>query len=465
MYNISYTPKMEVILMKFCEHCGAKVSDDARFCSGCGAPCAPGVGAPYHPGVAATSGEETLMGKLTSTVNAFAGGEGAVIPPLREIFSETFRKHTNEEAEEIFICGTKSTTPELTLADTVWPKPWLYGRIMLAFLVAFIAMHLASSLANGGNAIIGVIILGAFTVPVGTMVFFFELNTPRNISFYNLLKVFLVGGCASLLFTLLLFNVFDYTGDDAYIAAIVIGIVEEIGKAGIVAYFIAKEKNIKYYFSGLLIGAAVGAGFAAFESAAYALNVLSAYGSYDAMIENIFLRGVLAPGGHVVWAAMEGYAFMLAKGDRPLNSSCLQQASFWKVVIMPVAMHSVWDMFAAYLWVLFGLVALSWVVIFVIINNCLKQLGRVLAMGTAEPTYAAEPPVYAKPTYAAAPPVYEAPVYTPPEPRTYHSYAPPVREPAPEPVRYTYSEPAAEAQKKPEPEQTSSWGMSPAGDL
>lgn len=404
--------------MKFCTRCGSQLLENSAFCTVCGTPISAGNQnrqyaqprnyaqqpayrqAPYQnpqyadpryanyeyaqPGYQepqAPRPSVNILDWLTGRVNHFAGGEGAVRPPIRELFSETFQKHTQEQAEEIFACGTSATTPRLSAVDTLWPRPWLYARILTALALAFFMLYICTFNFQNPNTIPGVIMLGAFMVPVSVMVFFFELNTPRNVSFYTVLKIFLVGGCASLLLTLLLFDLIP-TGETAYGNAIMVGIIEELGKLGIVAWFLSKEKNAKYHINGLLIGAAVGAGFAAFESAGYAFRIYAGQG-LENMIENIFLRAVLAPGGHVVWAAMSGYAIMVSRkyaGASPVGF--LSQSRFWAIFWMPVAMHAVWDMpidFGREVYLVhILLVLLSWVVIFVLIANSLSQLGRVL---------------------------------------------------------------------------------------
>ncbi len=331
---------------------------------------------------------ENLFNMITGSVNRMTGGTGGTVrPPLRKIFSKVFVKHSRAEAEEIFICGTAKTTPVLSNSDTAWPQPWLYTRILLAFAAAFFMMYICGQNLQNENALPGVIFLGAFMVPIATFVFFFELNTPKNVSFFTALKIFMVGGCASLLLSLFLFEIVQVRELD-YMGAILVGIVEEVGKLGIVAFFIFREKNAKYTVNGLLIGAAVGAGFAAFESAGYAFRSLIA-GGYTAMIDNIFLRGVLAPGGHVVWAAMTGYAIMLVKGDAPFSLNFLGKANFWKIFWIPITLHAIWDMPIDFLtniyFVHIVLCLVSWVIIFIIINNCLNQIGQVLQRQEAAP--------------------------------------------------------------------------------
>lgn len=84
--------------------------------------------------------------------------------------------------------------------------------------------------------------IGTLIAPITVLVFFFEMNVPRNISMLKTFKVFLVGGVASLFFTLLLFEIAPSADTSNISGAIVVGIVEEIGKVGICAYL---SVNIK----------------------------------------------------------------------------------------------------------------------------------------------------------------------------------------------------------------------------
>lgn len=364
--------------MKYCVQCGAQLQDEARFCSICGTRC-DGQSSP-QPGTTTAATEGNLFDAFTGTINQLAGGKGAVRPPLRTLFGGTFAKHSKQDAEEIFVCGTEKTTPVLSVEDIDWPRPWLYSRVLLAFVIAFAMLHFCCTYFENLNAFPGVIMVGSFMVPFAALIFFFELNIPKNVTVFTIAKVFLVGGCASLLFTLFLYDVVEVEELD-YAGAILVGIVEELGKLAIVAFFIRQEKETKYASNGLLIGAAVGAGFAAFESAGYAFQNLLLYG-YEDMMDVILLRAVLAPGGHIVWAAMSGYALMMAKGKQPMTINALGATAFWKIFWIPVVLHAVWDMpiefGAEYYLIPIVLTVISWVVIMVLISNCLTQIEKML---------------------------------------------------------------------------------------
>ncbi len=360
--------------MKYCTKCGTQLQDTDIFCYACGT----------KTGEAAAKSEEvkdeSIFNAFTGKINSLAGGKGAVHPPVRTIFSKVFVKHTREESEDIFACGTKKTTPRLSEETIQWPTPWLFARILIAFLAAFLILHICCKKFESLTSFPGLIFTGSFMMPIATLVFFFEMNTPKNISFFTVIKVFLIGGCASLLASLILHGIVEVETLD-YTGAILVGIVEEIAKLVIVAYFIHKEDGVLYYSNGLLLGAAVGAGFAAFESAGYAFTFLFE-GGYDLMLEVIGLRALLAPGGHVAWAAISGYALMLAKGDKKLSAECFVSKTFLQLFIVPVTLHAIWDMpiefGSEYALVQILLCLIVWVVIFITINNSLRQVGEKL---------------------------------------------------------------------------------------
>ena len=314
------------------------------------------------------------------------------------LFTDVFKSHTVEEAEDIFICGTHATTPPPQLVSKEWPRPWLYSRVFLMFTAAFALLWLCCNLFGNPNALPGMIVVGSFTVPLSTMIMFMEVNAWRNISLYKVIQTFLVGGCASLVATLMLFSIVG-SHELNLIGAIVTGIVEEAGKAIIVFWLLSKMKHLSI-LGGLLIGASVGAGFAAFESAGYALQPVLAffqnsgyYAAYgrqldasmmmDAINQSIIIRGFLAPGGHVTWAAISGAALVIAgKAVRRFDTSLLTDNRFLRLFIIPVILHAAWDSpmsnigSSIYL-VPIVLTVIVWIVVMILINMGLAEVERV----------------------------------------------------------------------------------------
>ena len=189
------------------------------------------------------------------------------------------------------------------------------------------------------------------------------------------MKYFIWGGGLSLILAILFFSLEFNTDISTYFGAMMVGLIEEVAKAAIVALFLFKSKKSNYILDGLLIGAAVGAGFAAFETAGYILR----YGlnnGLETMLHVIKLRGFLAPGGHVAWAAIEGAGLMYVKGFEKLDKKHLNDKRFLLICLIPIVLHGVWDMpiNTPYNLLQITLTILAWVVIVYFINLGLKQV-------------------------------------------------------------------------------------------
>lgn len=326
---------------------------------------------------------------ITEKMNVMAGGSGKVDLRLKDLFSAVFKKHEAHESEEIFICGTQYTTPDEDKISSEWPKPWLFSRIFLLLFASFYILLVCYSAFQNTNVIPGIIFIGSCMVPFSVLVFFFEVNAPRNISIFETIKIFFLGGCASLLVTLFIFSIYNVE-TIGYVGAVMIGIIEEVGKLIIVAWFIRQMSSKRYILNGMLIGAAVGAGFAVFESAGYAMRYylvgLLAGGSslgYDTMLDVIYGRAILSPGGHIAWAAFSGATLIIVIGKDSFKWSYLWTPKFLKFLAIPVAMHAVWDMpfdilsigpFQIKHLILVGLI---WIVILVLLHRGLEEINRI----------------------------------------------------------------------------------------
>jgi RsiW-degrading membrane proteinase PrsW (M82 family) len=84
---------------------------------------------------------------------------------------------------------------------------------------------------------------------------------------------------------------YDISGLFNFSNAVTAGISEEAGKL-LAVILIVRYQNKPYILNGCLAGAAVGAGFAAFESAGYSLMTLLHGQSINIMLATIFFRGI-----------------------------------------------------------------------------------------------------------------------------------------------------------------------------
>ena len=350
-------------MAKICLNCGSPLEDDAKFCSKCGSAygaepvCAkcghklasgtrfcPNCGADQSAAQVGTGGDYIKKGfdTFTATINTMAGESGKAEIHLKELYSDVFKRHTQEEKDELFVCGTSKTTPKESEMVAEWPRPWLYSRIFLMFSIVFAGLYVMVMNFGNLNGVPGAMFVGALLVPLTVMMFFWEMNVPRNISILDVLSVFFVGGVFSLVVTLFLYSFFPSAGAGPLWGSTLVGLVEELGKVLVVAYYV-KRNNIKYKLNGLLLGSCVGAGFAVFETAGYAFMSLINTNRLTAMMDILFQRGVLAIGGHVVWAAISGFGLIVAKGEEPLQTNHFFSAKFLKFLMLVSALHAVWD--------------------------------------------------------------------------------------------------------------------------
>lgn len=350
-------------MAKICLNCGSPLEDDAKFCSKCGSAygaepvCAkcghklasgtrfcPNCGADQSAAQVGTGGDYIKKGfdTFTATINTMAGESGKAEIHLKELYSDVFKRHTQEEKDELFVCGTSKTTPKESEMVAEWPRPWLYSRIFLMFSIVFAGLYVMVMNFGNLNGVPGAMFVGALLVPLTVMMFFWEMNVPRNISILDVLSVFFVGGVFSLVVTLFLYSFFPSAGAGPLWGSTLVGLIEELGKVLVVAYYV-KRNNTRYKLNGLLLGSCVGAGFAVFETAGYAFMSLINTNSLTAMMDILFQRGVLAIGGHVVWAAISGFGLIVAKGEEPLQTNHFFSAKFLKFLMLVSALHAVWD--------------------------------------------------------------------------------------------------------------------------
>ena len=319
-------------------------------------------------------GLSDLFDNLGEKISSVAGMERIRGFDLRATFSEVFSRHSDDDVEAFFNVGGPTTTPELADVNTSWPKPWLFFRTFALSIAVYFAFLFAWNEFNNTNLLPGLMIIGSFAIPFSILMLFFEVNVLRNISLYQVIKVVLGGGVLSLILTMFLYQFFGKLGSS--FGAVAAGIIEEIGKAAALLLVINKLKY-RWTLNGLLLGAAIGTGFAAFESSGYAFNYLWTSSSTQVMTHVINTRAWLSIfGGHVLWAAIVGAALWKVRGDRKFEWNMLGDFRFLRVLGLAAAMHAIWDCnFNPPLYlkeIVLGFVV--WVVVLSFIQDGLKQV-------------------------------------------------------------------------------------------
>jgi RsiW-degrading membrane proteinase PrsW (M82 family) len=290
----------------------------------------------------AAPAQRNLLDRIGETLSSVAGTEKLEGFSLHEMFSETFTRRSSAEMENYFIVGTDRTTPKITEVQTGWPKPWLFMRFLLFFFVLYAGFVTAYQYFHNENLVPGLMILGASAMPLATLILFFELNTPRNVSIYRLAILVGLGGLTSLAVSLIGYDI----GHLSWLGASSAGIIEELAKL-IALVLIVRGARYKYILNGMLFGAAIGAGFACFETAGYAYRTALAYRSSpygpQAILSIIWQRGMLAPFMHVAWTAMVGAALWRVKGANRLSIHDFLNPRFYRVLLFAMVLHMLWN--------------------------------------------------------------------------------------------------------------------------
>lgn len=295
-----------------------------------------------------TEGAEENLSKVIQEKMASAIGIEKIRGfTLSGLFSEVFSKHSREEVEDYFTVGTSKSTPDILEVDVSCPKPWLFARMIIASLVLYFLLLIGWAMWGNTKLVPGLMLVGSFAIPFSMLVLFVELNVRRNISLYMVLRLAFLGGIVSLLITHLLpifpmlLSVFVSDWSDL-LGASVAGPEEETAKV-LAMVAVTSGARYRYKLNGLLVGAAVGAGFAAFESAGYAFDVILMGGSMDDMVGNINMRGILSPFGHIVWSAIAGYALWRVIKGQKFSWRMLCDERFIMVLLIPVILHMIWN--------------------------------------------------------------------------------------------------------------------------
>ncbi|MEA2293634.1 MAG: protease PrsW [Solirubrobacteraceae bacterium] len=231
------------------------------------------------------------------------------------------------EAEEHFV----------TLPTRVW-KIGLAGGAAVWLFAAVL-----TGITQDDILVPTVIILGSFLVP-GTMTAF-ALSRRRAAQLTTEAAVlgFFAAGTLAVVSTAVLETYLLPAAAGTFVG---VGIIEEMCKA-LVVVAVAQRVHARAPRDGMVLGAVVGAGFAAFESAGYALQTMIDNLDHRPIVnimETEAFRGVLSPFGHITWTALVGGAlFASSRGGRFHLTARLAGTAAGVI-----ALHALWD--ASYGW-------------------------------------------------------------------------------------------------------------------
>ena len=218
------------------------------------------------------------------------------------------------------------------------PNRWRWLVVFGGGLLLWIVAVIVTAVTGNPNLVPTVILLGSFLVPVTAVVWNFDHEADSALSGQRVAYAFIAGGvlgtaAASVLEAWLV--------QDGVITYLGVGLIEEFVK---LAALVAFSVGLATYTTrdGLVLGAAVGFGFAALESSGYAFVALfTPHGaSLASLIGTEILRGVLSPVGHGLWTAiLGGVLFHAASRRGRLRLTWVLAGAYLLVSLL----HALWD--------------------------------------------------------------------------------------------------------------------------
>ena len=232
--------------------------------------------------------------------------------------------------------AVESNAPAVPTRPHGGGRIWL--RIFLGGMALWVATVLVTFATQNSNLIPTIILLGSFLVPVTFVTYAFSHADPI-ITPQRIFGAFVVGGTLGVLgASLLEAELLNTPSPFTYLG---VGLIEEAVK--LAALWLLARRLPRYGVrDGMVLGATVGLGFAAFESAGYAFNALFTTNGLSLLdvVETEVLRGILTPIGHGVWTAILGGA-MFAAASRRWRPRATAALLGWYVAV--ALLHAFWD--------------------------------------------------------------------------------------------------------------------------
>jgi protease PrsW len=248
------------------------------------------------------------------------------------------------------------------VASSRWAPPW--WAVFLIGLGLWVATAAAVFLTGDPILLPTVILVGSFLVPVTAVVWYLDHDPSPALGPRRILAAFIIAGVIGVLGASLLEAALLQAGVQSNLA---VGFIEEFVK-GVLIVFVAWGIHRFMVRDGMVLGAAVGFGFAALESSGYAFVALFVvHGhqitlSFTSLLTTELVRGVLAPFGHGMWTAILGGAiFATAARSGHLRLSWTVFGAFILVSLLHAAFDSISGIIGYVVVTIVGLVPLIWI--------------------------------------------------------------------------------------------------------
>lgn len=211
-----------------------------------------------------------------------------------------------------------------------------WRRVFGIGLLLWVATVVVTLLTRNSVLVPTLVLLGSFLVPVSFVSWALQRWRDEHVTTELVVRAFVVGGLLGVLAAALLESYLLHPSPWLFAG---VGLIEE-GVKLVALLFVTRHMTRRHTRDGVVLGATVGFGFAAFETAGYAFNAtLTVRGlSLTALVQTELLRSVVAPLGHGLWTAILGGVLFHSAARGRWLSGRLVLAYVWVALL-----HAFWD--------------------------------------------------------------------------------------------------------------------------
>jgi len=215
---------------------------------------------------------------------------------------------------------------------------WSWVVTLLVLLGLYVVTLVAVVDTGNPNLIPSMLLLGSMVVPATFVAFARGWSGSQPVPAATLGTAVLVGGAVGVVVAgVLEYNTLRRLGA---LPMLGVGLIEEGTKLAVAGVFLLLLRRYRSLGSGILIGIAVGTGFAVLETMGYGfVTLLQSNGDVGSVEQTLFIRGVTSPAGHSAWTGLTCWGlwrFVHQPSGRRL-------AGFTTLFVLAVALHTAWD--------------------------------------------------------------------------------------------------------------------------
>jgi protease PrsW len=215
---------------------------------------------------------------------------------------------------------------------------WAWVLTLVVLLGLYWGTDAALVDTGNPNLVPSMLLLGSLVVPATFVSFARGWSGRQLVPASTLWNAVLVGGAVGVVVAgVVEYNTVRRLGE---LPMLGVGLIEEGTKLAVAAVFLVVLRRYTSMGAGILIGIAVGTGFAVLETMGYGfVTLIQSGGNVGSVEQTLFVRGVTSPAGHAAWTGLTCWG-LWRFWHHPTGRRLL---GFAGLFVVAVVLHATWD--------------------------------------------------------------------------------------------------------------------------